>query len=535
MTTVRDASYEVLRSLGVTTFFGNPGSNELPFLQGFPEDFRYILALQEGAGLAMADGYAQATGTPALVSLHSAAGVGQAMGNLVNSWQAGTPLILISGQQFRPLITLQGMLTNHDATTLPRPLVKWSFEAPSPQAVPAVLARAIGLATTAPTGPVYVSVPLSDWDEQADTDNLPYLLGRHIAGWPVAERAALRELAQRLDQAENPVLVLGPDVDAYGGWDVAIALAEKAGLPVKFGTYEYPRISFPTDHPCYQGTLGATVAQVRDQLAPYDFVVWVGGAVLPYHAWEPGRYLREGTDLVLVTPDPDQAARAPLGSAIVGDPAEALARLADWVRTTRPLPAPMKRPARVDLSDTGTGTVSEAQFLQVLADNHPDDTAWVYETPSLGAWWDTMPITRPDSFFCAAASALGYGLPAAVGVALARPDRPVVAMIGDGSANYSISGLWSAAQHHLDITYLIVHNGAYRVLKDYGTLLGAQRLPGLDLPGIDFVAIATGYGVPARTVGTPSDLADALEQAFGTPGPHLIQVQITDEPSTVFH
>ncbi|MFI5783222.1 benzoylformate decarboxylase [Nocardia sp. NPDC051570] len=535
MTTVREASYQVLRSLGVTTFFGNPGSNELPFLQGFPDDFRYILALQEGAGLAMADGYAQSTGRPVLVSLHSAAGVGQAMGNLVNSWQAGTPLVLMSGQQYRPLITLQGMLTNHDATTLPRPLVKWSFEAPSPQAVPAALARAVACATTAPTGPVYLSVPLSDWNEPADTDNLPYLLGRPLAGRPIAERAALRGLAQRLDAAENPVLVLGPDVDAYGGWDAAVALAEKAGLPVKFGTYEYPRISFPTQHPCYQGTLGATVGQVREQLAPYDFVAWIGGAVLPYHAWQPGRYLREGTELVLVTADPDQAARSPLGAAIVGDPAEALNRLTELVTATRPLPEPMKRPAPVDISAFDIPTVTEAQFLQILADNHPDDTAWVFEAPSLGAWWDALPITRPNSFFCAAASALGYGLPAAVGVALAQPDRPIVALIGDGSANYSITGLWSAAQHHLDITYLILHNGAYQVLKDYGSWLGDDKLPGLNLPGIDFVDIAAGYGIPARSVGTTTELADALKQAFATPGPHLIQVQIADEPSTVFN
>ncbi|WP_194834388.1 benzoylformate decarboxylase [Nocardia sp. XZ_19_369] len=534
MTTVREASYEVLRSLGVTTFFGNPGSNELPFLQEFPDDFRYILALQEGAGLAMADGYAQSTGKPVLVSLHSAAGVGQAMGNLVNSWQAGTPLVLISGQQFRPLITLQGMLTNHDATTLPRPLVKWSFEAPSPQAVPAALARAVACAMTMPTGPVYLSVPLSDWNEPADTDNLPYLLGRQVAGRPVADRAALRALAQRLDTAENPVLVLGPDVDAYGGWDAAVALAEEAGLPVKFGTYEYPRISFPTRHPCYQGTLGASIGQVRDQLAPYDFVAWVGGAVLPYHAWEAGRYLREGTELTLITADPDQAARAPLGTAIVGDPAEALAQLAEQVTITRPLPVAKKTTAPVDISAQDTDSVSEAQFLQVLAEHHPDDAAWVYEAPSLGAWWDKLPITAPNSFFCGAASALGYGLPAAAGVALAQPNRPVIALIGDGSANYSITGLWNAAQHNLDITYLIVHNGAYQVLKDYGTWLDAEGLPGLNLPGIDFTGIATGYGVPARTVTTTNDLADALKQAFGAPGPHLIQVQITDEPSGVF-
>ena len=162
MTSVHDAAYELLRSLGMTTFFGNPGSNELTFLDDFPADFRYVLALQEGAGLAMADAYAQSTGAPVLVSLHAAAGVGQAMGALVNSQIAGTPLVLISGQQARSLITLEGQPTNVDAINLPKPLVKGPFEAPSPTTVPATLARASCLAASAPTGPVFVSVPLDD-------------------------------------------------------------------------------------------------------------------------------------------------------------------------------------------------------------------------------------------------------------------------------------------------------------------------------------------------------------------------------------
>ena len=135
MSSVHDATYEVLRAFGMTTIFGNPGSNELPFLDELPSDFRYVLALHEGAGLAMADGYAQATGRPVLVSLHAAAGVGQAMGCLVNSQVSGTPLVIMSGQQFRAMLTLEGQLTNRDAAQLPRPLVKWSFEAPTPASV----------------------------------------------------------------------------------------------------------------------------------------------------------------------------------------------------------------------------------------------------------------------------------------------------------------------------------------------------------------------------------------------------------------
>ncbi|MFI6043961.1 benzoylformate decarboxylase [Nocardia sp. NPDC051321] len=530
MATVREASYEVLRVHGMTTFFGNPGSNELPFLQDFPADFRYILALHEGAGLAMADGYAQATGNPVLVNLHSAAGVGQAMGNLVNSYMAGTPLVIISGQQSRQLLTSQGMLANPDPTTLPKPHVKWSFEAPSPQSVPAVLARAIACATSAPTGPVYVSVPLSDWQETADSDNQPYLVARTIQGRPVAPAAAVQRLAQRLNAARNPVLVLGPDVDVCGGWDAAVALAERAALPVLLGSFEYSRIGFPTDHPCYQGTLGLSVEQIHEQLAPYDFIAWIGGAVLPYHAWTPGPYLKPGTELVSVTADPDHAARSPVGDAIVGDPADALARLATLVESgKRRAPQPLSRP-----SGQPGSALTNTRLKQVLAELRPADVSWVYEAPSLGCWWDMVPINQPNSYFYAAASGLGYGLPAAVGVALAQPDRRVIALIGDGSANYSITGLWSAAQQQLDITYVIVRNGIYQVLADFGSWLNAPELPGLTLPGIDFVSIAQGYGVPGVAVAGPDALASALKNSCTSQGPSLIQVDVVPETSDIF-
>jgi benzoylformate decarboxylase len=168
-TTVHDATYEVLRSLGMTTIFGNPGSNELPFLDRLPSDFRYILALHEGAGLAIADGYSQATGRPVFVSLHAAAGLGMAMGSLVNAQVLGTPLVIMSGQQSRAMLTLEAQLTIRDAIVMPRPLVKWSFEAPDPASVPAVIARAAHIAMAAPSGPVFVSVPLDDWHPDANS------------------------------------------------------------------------------------------------------------------------------------------------------------------------------------------------------------------------------------------------------------------------------------------------------------------------------------------------------------------------------
>ncbi len=490
MTSVHDAVYELLRSLGMRTFFGNPGSNELTFLDEFPPDFRYVLALQEGAGLAMADAYAQSAGVPVLVSLHAAAGVGQAMGALVNSQIAGTPLVLISGQQARSLITLEGQLTNVDAINLPKPLVKGAFEAPSPTAVPATLARAARLATSAPTGPVFVSVPLDDWRSEA-SDDVGGLAQRRIAARPAPEADAIGALAERLDAAHSPLLIFGAEVDAAGGWDAGVALAERLAAPALLAI-EVGRISFPTDHPCCQGTLGVTIDAVRQQLTGHDLVVVAGAPVFRYHAWAEGPYLPPGTELVALTADASQAARAPVGDAIVGDPAAALAMLAARVApATRARPNALVPPA----ADRAAVPMPPDALLDLLRDRVPADAAFASEVPSLGNWWDRVPISRARSFFSSAAGGLGYGIPAAVGLGLADPTRPVVCLSGDGSAHYGITGLWTAARHGVDVTFVIARNGTYGALKEFGAYLHTTDLPGLDLPGIDFVALAAGYGV----------------------------------------
>ncbi|HEX4307752.1 MAG TPA: benzoylformate decarboxylase [Solirubrobacterales bacterium] len=529
MTTVHDAAYEVLRSFGMTTVFGNPGSNELTFLDEFPDDFRYVLALQEGAGLAMADAYSQATDRPVLVSLHAAAGVGQAMGALVNSQLSGTPLVILSGQQARSLVTLEGQLTNVDAINLPKPLVKGSFEASSPATVPATLARAVHLATSAPTGPVFVSVPLDDWRAEAG-DDVEGLVRRRVTARPEPQAAAIAALAERLDRAENPLLIFGADVDAYGGWDAGVELAERLQAPALLAI-EVGRISFPTDHPCYQGTLGVTIEMVREQLQGHDLVLVAGAPVFRYHAWAEGPYLPAGTELVALTADPSQAARAPVGDAIVGDPAAALAMLATQVAT-----GDRTAPPRPDLppADRSAVPLQPEALLEVLRDRVPADAVFASEVPSLGNWWERVPITRPRSFFSSAAGALGYGIGAAVGLGLADPDRPVVCLSGDGSAHYGITGLWSAAQHEVDATFVIARNGAYGALKEFGGFLETSGLPGTDLPGLDFVALATGYGVEARRAETASELDAALAAAFASRGPNLIEVATEPHPSGMF-
>jgi benzoylformate decarboxylase len=531
MSTVREATYDVLRSLGMTTIFGNPGSNELPFLDRLPPDFRYILALHEGAGLAIADGYSQATGQPVLVNLHAAAGVGMAMGSLVNAQVLGTPLVIMSGQQSRAMLTLEAQLTIRDAIVLPRPLVKWSFEAPDSASVPAVIARAAHIATAAPSGPVFVSVPLDDWKSEANSDHTALLTSRHVSAKPVPPLDLLKGLADRLNSARTPLFVMGNELDTDEGWKAGVDLAEKCGA----GAYlaiESARISFPTQHPNFLGTLGTSIAVVRKQLTGHDLVIVLGAPAFRYHAWSPGPYQPEGTQLVMITSDPDQAARAPMGDAIVGDPVAAMEQLYRLVQLKPPRPA--TKTTQPSASSSVSGKITVKQFNDVLAQTSPSDTVFTTEAFSLGSWWEQISLTRPRSFFSGAAGALGFALPAAVGVGLAFGKRPIVALVGDGSANYSITGLWTAAQQKVPCTFVILRNGVYQALKDYGAYLGAQNLPGMDLPGIDFVSVAAGYGLPGRRVSTAVEMADALKAAIDAGKPSLLEVEVVPTDSGMF-
>ena len=208
MTSVHDVTYDLLRRHGVTTVFGNPGSNELPFLKGFPADFRYFHGLHEGVAMAMADGYAQATGKPTLVNLHSAAGTGNGMGALANVWNSHTPLIVTAGQQTRAMVSVEALLTNLDSTQLPRPLVKWSYEPPIAQDVPLAMSRALHMAALPPSGPVYLSVPYNDWAVEADPQSSA-LLDREVHAVGSFDGPSLSRIVERLNAAKHPVLVLG--------------------------------------------------------------------------------------------------------------------------------------------------------------------------------------------------------------------------------------------------------------------------------------------------------------------------------------
>ncbi len=546
MRTVREATIELLRAQGMTTLFGNPGSTELPMLGDFPEDFRYILGLQEAVAVGIADGYAQATGRPALVNLHTAPGLGNGMGAIFNAQANKSPLVVTAGQQYRSLMTLQANLTNRDATRMPHPLVKWSWEPPCAQDVPHALARAVHTAALAPRGPVFVSIPMDDWyAEVRSEEEVRHQLTRTVTGAGVPERAAIERLARRLAQARNPAFVAGPDIDAAGGWDAAVALAERARLPV----YATPatgggRLGFPEDHPLFQGILPPAVQPLGEALAPHDFVVAAGTSIFPYYPNIPGALLAEGTSLMAITSDPDEAARAPMGDAIVADVALTLAALAEAVGTAMEAPQgspggqagapggagalrepPTARPApeAVPLTDP----MSPSTAVRTLAEVFPKDGIVVLESPSATpALRNQLRLGSPGSYYFSAGGGLGFGMPASIGVQLACPERPVVCVIGEGSAQYAVQSFWTAAAYKVPVTFLVLRNEEYAILKFFSLMEEVPGAPGLDLPALDTAAVAAGYGVNARHARDPEELGVELRRALASDQPELVEVQV---------
>src|SRR3954463_8304894 len=525
MSTVREATFDLFRRHGMTTIFGNPGSTELPMLADFPSDFRYVLGLQEAVVVGMADGYAQASGTVTHVNLHTAPGVGNAMGAMFNAQANHSPLLITAGQQVRAQITMQANLTNRDATRVVHPYVKWSFEPPRAADVPAAIAQGIHRASLPPKGPAFVSIPMDDWTQEIDDGDVRHVATRRVTGRAGADPETVAALARRLEGASKPVLVAGPDVDASGAWESAIALAEKQRL----GVWASPapgggRLGFPEGHPNFQGTLPPGIGAVAGALAGHDLILVVGSSVLPHYPSIPGPPLPEGAELVAITSDPDEAARAPMCDAIVADVALTLAALvAEVGESDRESPQPVGDAPPVENSDPlGAGAV-HATLNEVL----PDDGIVVLESPtSTMALRNRLRISRPGSYSFCAGGGLGYGLSAGVGVQIAQPERPVVCVLGEGSVQYAVSGFWTAVAYRVPITFLIMRNNEYGILKWFAEFEQVAGAPGLDLPALETADIARGYGVETARVRGRDELHDALDKALANNAPSLVEVDV---------
>lgn len=521
--TVREAVYAFFRRVGVDTIFGNPGSTELPMFRNFPSDFHYILGLQESIVVAMADGFAQGTGKASVINLHSAAGVGNAMGTIFTAFKNHTPLVIIAGQQARSILPYDPFLASVRATELPQPYVKWSVEPARGEDVALAVQRAWHIAMQEPKGPVLISVPVDDWEREAEEPEL------HTMSTQVRAPADIvTKLSAALDSAKRPAFIAGGGVDRAGGADLLVALAEKHEARV-FAAPMSGRCSFPEKHRLFAGFLPAMREKIVEKLESHDLIVVCGAPAFPYHVEGHGPHVPEGATLYQITEDAFVASWTPVGCGVIGNVRLVLEDvLAQSKPPHREAPEIMERPQPVAASQPMTTPF----VLQALAALPQNQLMIVEEAPGARSMIQQyLPIEQAGHFLTMESGGLGYGMPAAVGQALARPDMKVLGLVGDGSAMYSIQALWSAAQLKLPITWVILRNGAYNALNDFAPVFGfssQEYVEGTDLPDMDFVRLAQSLGCDAWRVENPQELEVTLKEAFASKKTTLIEVVVRD-------
>lgn len=523
--TVREAVIALLREFGMTQIFGNPGSTELPLFLDFPEDFSYVLGLQESVVVGMADGHAQATRNAAFVNLHSAAGVGHAMGNIFTAFKNRTPMVITAGQQARSILPYEPFLYSGQATELAKPYVKWSIEPARAEDVPHAIARAYYLAMLPPRGPVLVSIPADDWTQPCD-----FVPARQVSTQLRPEPALLAAIGAQLDACERPAFVIGAAVDRDEAWQETVQLAERHNARV-FVAPMSGRCGFPEDHRLFAGFLPAMRERIVGKLAGHDFIFAIGAPAFTYHVEGQGPHIPEGATLAQLIDDPATASWTPQGTSVVGS-----IRLGLQDLLARPAPReralPPARPARPRAEPPVAGErLSVAYVLQTLDELRPRDSIVVEEAPSARpVMHEYLPIYESETFYTMCSGGLGHSMPAAVGVAMAKGARQrVIGLIGDGSAMYSIQALWSAAQMKLPITFVILKNRRYAALQEFAGVFGfkpGDRLEGTDLPDLDFAGLARAQGVEGVRVETASQLREALASALGADQPVLVEVEV---------
>jgi benzoylformate decarboxylase len=537
-----DALLEVLRSEGVRHIFGNPGSTELPLIDALTAapDLRYVLALQEASVIGMADGYAQATRRPAFVNVHTAPGLGNAVGNLTNARANWSPIVVTAGQQDERHLVHDPVLSG-DLVGLAAPVSKWTHEVHSIDELGVVMRRAFHDAASPPPGPVFVSLPMSTLSEVGDPPvPAPSSLARDAVG------GRLDELADLLvgPGVGRVAIVVGDEAAWADAVPAIVSLAEALGAPVytaPFGS------AFPPAHPLFRGMLVPTAVGMRETLGDYDRVLLLGGRFTAY-PYTPGPPVAETVDLLHVSPDALELGRDyPTRLGVVGDlrsTTEALVALVAGRPDTDAVAAaldPARR--RRELADHdadararyGTVPMDPMAAVHALLQAMPADPLVVDEAVTANRHLRALHLHSgtPGRYFSTRGGGLGWGMPASVGVSLAHGGEPVLCVAGDGAACYSPQAMWTAAREGLPVIFAVLVNREYRILKDNlrasgSELARAGSFVGLDLdrPAVDFVAMARGFGVDATSVEKAGDVGDAVRDALDRGKPQLLELRV---------
>jgi benzoylformate decarboxylase len=545
-TTGADVLLDVLRSEGVRHIFGNPGTTELPLMDALAgvDDIRYVLALQEASAAAMADAYAQATGRPSFLNLHTIVGLGNAAGNLANALANNSPIVVTAGQQDERHLAEDPFLSG-DLVELARPLTKWAHEVRGPDELGAMLRRAFRDALAPPAGPVFLALRMDHLQRPAKAPP-PRSLVDHgaVAG-------SLDQLVDRLCAvpAGQVALVLGGEVARSGAVEAVAELADALGATA-FGAPLVGATTFPAGHPLSGGMLPLTRAEMQTALAPYRVVLALGADPFQAVLHTPEDPVAAGTVVLQLSADPLALGRTfPVQLGLTGDlraTVEALTPLvaarqdADAAAAAREAgarrhaQASERWHARADAGEDAD-PMDPAAAARAVMTALPPETPLVNEAPTAGAFARAFHAADlPGTYYFARGGGLGWAMPAACGVALARPDAgPVACVVGDGATMYSPQALWTAASLRLPVVFVVLDNRGYEILRD--TLDGWQGRSArtgtyvaleLDEPRLDFPALAAAMGVPARTARTVTEVRTAVTDALAAGGPHLLHLPI---------
>ena len=545
----KQAFLQILKQEGVELMFGNPGTTELPLMDGLAREpgIRYILALQEAVAIAMADGYAQASGKLAAANVHTSPGLGNAMGMLYDAMHSGSPLLLTAGQHDQAMNLTEPILWS-DLPPVARPYVKWSHEITRLEDLPRAVRRAAKTAFAHPSGPVFISLPVDVLNAERDLDLLePTRIAPRIRG----DKAAIDAAAELLANAKRPLVIAG-DAVAHGD-----ALAELAEVAELLGAPVYTECvpstcAFPFTHPLYQGPFPRLGPPIRSILMQHDLLFSVGGDLFTLSLPSDVEPMPEGLPVIHLDVDPWVLGKNyPAKVAILGEPKATLPDLAEALRSR--LTGAARKEAEVRFAkgraamearrrglreqaavEAGRTPITPLSLVAAVVDAMPENAVVVEEAISSGMGIRELLSSRePRSFYALRGGGIGWGLPAALGIKLAQPSRPVVALIGDGSAMYTNQALWTAAHDSIPVVYVIFNNASYRILKQRTLALKGfsaidDRYVGMDLvnPAIDFVGLARSLGVPGELCEKTPDIAPALKRGLASAGPYLVDVRI---------
>jgi benzoylformate decarboxylase len=543
------AFLELLKQEGVEMVFGNPGTTELPLMDAFAveNEIRYVLGLQEAALMAMADGYAQASGKLAVLNLHVAPGLGNAMGMLYDAQKASSPVFLTAGQQDTEFLATEPILSA-DLATLARPFVKWAAEVQRLADLPRLVHRAAKTALAPPTGPVFLALPGDILKAEGEVD---LMAPTRVAPGLRGDATALATAAALLAEAKRPVIMAGDAVAQRRAHAELIELAELIGAPV-YAEFVPNTASFPTSHPLFRGAMVRLQPAVRKVLDEYDLLFSVGADLFTLSLPSDVDPMPPGMPLIHLDADPWEIGKNyPARAAILGDPKSTLPELTAMVRERMTAAARGAARSRLQAASdairaerealkakaralAGHAPVQPLALLHAIGEMLPKDAVVIEEAlSSAPGIRQLIRSDDPQSYFGLRGGGIGWGLPAAIGVKLALPDRPVVALIGDGSALYTVQALWTAAHDRIPVVFVILNNTSYRILKQRlhalrGHAEQVDTYVGMELldPAIDFVGLARSFGVAAERARTVREATDLIGKALNDNAAMLIDVEL---------